>query len=51
MDIIRLVIHVIFLSFFYWFILSVVRVMERDMAVRKEEAEQIPYWASRRGGD
>ena len=38
-DVIRLVVQIVFLSFFYWFILSVVRAMERDMAnQRKEDA-------------
>lgn len=50
MDIIRLVVHVVFLSFFYWFIFSVVRAMERDLTNQKEDGTGL-YRTSARGGD
>ncbi|HHT71686.1 MAG: hypothetical protein WAO22_09395 [bacterium] len=51
MDVIRLVVQIVFLSFFYWFILSVVRAMERDIANQREEDAKRPYRTSGRGGD
>ncbi|HKM39513.1 MAG TPA: hypothetical protein VJ036_04515 [bacterium] len=51
MDIIRLVIQVIFISFFYWFIFSVIRVIERDLVKSKSKFTFKPDKIPTRGGD
>ncbi|NMA54776.1 MAG: hypothetical protein GX952_02440 [Firmicutes bacterium] len=50
MDIIRLIVQIVFVSFFYWFIFSVVRALERDLG-RPEDKAAGGYKAPVSGGD